>query len=93
MGDKKDVLLGFGIGRGSYTTLKAFDLETVNGLLREMATEAREIVAAGALGQPLQERRTAFMRYKGQGHEIEVTIPKAIYLHHLDFGFPFSASA
>ncbi|MDE0698624.1 MAG: hypothetical protein OXH76_22630 [Boseongicola sp.] len=40
-----------------------------------MANEARAVVRAGAPDGPLTERRVAFMRYHGQGHEIEVAVP------------------
>jgi N-methylhydantoinase A len=40
-----------------------------------MATEARALVEAGAAGAPVRERRAAFMRYVGQGHEIAVELP------------------
>jgi N-methylhydantoinase A len=39
-----------------------------------------EATAIARLGQPtgaLTERRTAFMRYHGQGHEIEFRLPPA----------------
>ena len=39
-----------------------------------MADEARVIVSSGAGGAALEETRTAFMRYAGQGHEIAVPL-------------------
>ncbi len=47
----------------------------INSLLKEMAQDATSIVAAGALGAPLETRRTVEMRYLGQGHEISVPLP------------------
>jgi N-methylhydantoinase A len=47
----------------------------VNALLAEMAAEARAAVARGAFGAPVEERRLAYMRYVGQGHEITVALP------------------
>ncbi len=47
----------------------------INSLLKEMAQDATAIVAAGALGAPLETRRTVEMRYLGQGHEISVPLP------------------
>ena len=41
-----------------------------------MQSEASKVVEAGAQGQKLIITRTAFMRYKGQGHEIEAGIPE-----------------
>ena len=39
-----------------------------------MAEEASAIVRQGAGHVPLEERRSCFMRYLGQGHEIEVPV-------------------
>ncbi len=54
--------------------LSAFDADTVNLLMSEMRVEARSVVESGAFGALLTERRVAFMRYLGQGHEIVVPI-------------------
>ena len=40
-----------------------------------MQAEAHGIVAGAAGGAELEERRTAYMRYIGQGHEITVPLP------------------
>jgi N-methylhydantoinase A len=40
-----------------------------------MHAEAQAIVAAGAPGAAVEERRIAYMRYIGQGHEIVVEVP------------------
>ncbi|WP_298921840.1 hydantoinase/oxoprolinase family protein [uncultured Roseobacter sp.] len=61
--------------RSRYTTLDQFDIVGINALFDAMLVEAETIVAQGAPGQPQTRRRTAFMRYKGQGHEIEVDLP------------------
>ncbi len=47
----------------------------MNALLAEMAAEARAAVARGAFGAAVEERRLAYMRYVGQGHEIAVALP------------------
>ncbi len=44
-------------------------------LLGEMSQEIRAWVEPAAQGEPLVERRIAFMRYVGQGHEIAVELP------------------
>ncbi|MEM8860942.1 MAG: hydantoinase/oxoprolinase family protein, partial [Chloroflexota bacterium] len=67
--------VSYEIVRSGYTTLKNFQFEAVNDLLQTASAEAHAIVEKGALGADLVETRTAFMRYKGQGHEIEVEIP------------------
>jgi N-methylhydantoinase A len=55
--------------------LDQFDPVAANTLLLEMAEEAHGIVAAGAAGQSTSERRAAYMRYVGQGHEIPIPLP------------------
>lgn len=55
--------------------LNALDVERVNALFAELRGEAVEVVAAGAPGVEPQEKRTAYMRYVGQGHEIPVDLP------------------
>ncbi|MEO1456147.1 MAG: hydantoinase/oxoprolinase family protein [Pseudomonadota bacterium] len=61
--------------RSRYTLLGAFDADRVEALLAGMTAEATAVVAAGAPGEPVETRRTAFMRYRGQGHEIEIALP------------------
>ncbi|MDE0521474.1 MAG: hydantoinase/oxoprolinase family protein [Boseongicola sp.] len=67
--------VSFEIVRSRYTTLESLDVSAINGFFRDMANEARTVVRAGAPDGPLTERRVAFMRYHGQGHEIEVAVP------------------
>jgi len=67
--------VAFEVVRSRYTRLAALDVAAVNGLLAEMRAEAHEVVAPGAAGAVLAERRSAFMRYVGQGHEIVVKLP------------------
>ncbi|KAA2212108.1 hydantoinase/oxoprolinase family protein [Teichococcus oryzae] len=52
-----------------------FDGASISALFAEMTEAARALVEPGARGAPLFERRTAFMRYVGQGHEITVELP------------------
>jgi N-methylhydantoinase A len=44
-----------------------------------MRAEAETIVRRGAGDAPLTETRSAFMRYRGQGHEIAVPLPVRPY--------------
>ncbi len=67
--------VSFEIVRSRYTTLESLDIDAINKFFRDMADEARTVVRAGAPNGPLTEHRTAFMRYHGQGHEIEVAVP------------------
>ena len=67
--------VSYEIVRSRYTTLDPFDASGVNRLFGEMEREAVEVVRAGAPGAEIEIARTAFMRYRGQGHEIEVPVP------------------
>ena len=55
--------------------LDNFDFAGASALLAEMAKDARALVEPGARGAPVTERRIAYMRYVGQGHEITVPLP------------------
>jgi len=67
--------IAFEVVRSRYVPLESFDAQAANALFGEMHAEASSIVAEGALGEPLVERRAASMRYMGQGHEIIVELP------------------
>jgi N-methylhydantoinase A/oxoprolinase/acetone carboxylase beta subunit/N-methylhydantoinase B/oxoprolinase/acetone carboxylase alpha subunit len=63
------------IVRSYHALIKAFPFDAINAMLTNLEAEATTIVIAGAAGEPLSIKRIAFMRYAGQGHEIEVSIP------------------
>jgi N-methylhydantoinase A len=44
-------------------------------MLDEMRAEAESVVRLGAPEGTMNERRIAYMRYVGQGHEVEVLLP------------------
>ena len=67
--------VAYEVVRGRLLRLSSFDPDIANLLLAEMRAEAEAIVRRGAPGAPLAERRSAFMRYRGQGHEISVELP------------------
>jgi N-methylhydantoinase A len=67
--------IAYELVRSRHARLDAFDADAVSDLLDEMTTEARVLVEPGAAGAPVRERRAAFMRYVGQGHEIAVELP------------------
>ncbi len=67
--------VAYEIVRGRLIQLGNFDAAAANGLLAEMRAEAEAIVRQGAPTAALTERRSAFMRYRGQGHEIAVELP------------------
>jgi N-methylhydantoinase A len=67
--------VAYEVVRGRLLRLSSFDPHAANRLLAEMRAEAEAIVRRGAPDAPLTERRSAFMRYRGQGHEISVELP------------------
>jgi N-methylhydantoinase A len=67
--------VAYEIVRGRLLRLSGFDATAVNKLLAEMRAEAEAIVRRGAPQAELSERRSALMRYRGQGHEITVELP------------------
>jgi N-methylhydantoinase A len=67
--------VAYEIVRGQLMRLSSLDARAVNRLLAQMRAEAEAIVRRGAGDAALSERRSAFMRYRGQGHEIAVELP------------------
>ncbi len=68
--------ISYELVRTVYEPLDRFDVERTNRICGDMENEARRYVASGtAPGDPLTVRRTAHMRYRGQGHEIAVSVP------------------
>jgi N-methylhydantoinase A len=67
--------IAFEVVRSKYMTLDAFDPQQVNTLIHDMRQEAIKVVRAGAPDAQVVEVCEAFMRYKGQGHEIVVPLP------------------
>jgi N-methylhydantoinase A/oxoprolinase/acetone carboxylase beta subunit len=56
--------------------LASADWELINRLFQEMETEGRRILrTAGVTDAQVDVRRSAEMRYFGQGHEVDVEIP------------------
>jgi len=67
--------VSFELVRSKHMRLDSFEADSASELLSEMSAEATALVAPGARGAPTFERRVAFMRYVGQGHEITVVLP------------------
>jgi N-methylhydantoinase A len=67
--------VSFEIVRSRHATLGTLDLLGLNRFFEELAAEATSIVRLGAPADALIQRRSAFMRYHGQGHEIEIPLP------------------
>jgi N-methylhydantoinase A len=72
--------VAYEVVRSRYARLDAeFDPGLPNALYKEMRAEAEAIVTSAAPGAELVETRTADMRYRGQGHELSVTLPPGPY--------------
>jgi N-methylhydantoinase A len=71
--------IAYEIVRSQLQRLDAFDAAGANALLAAMRQEAEAIVRLGEPDAPLAETRSAFMRYRGQGHEIAVPVPARAY--------------
>lgn len=67
--------VSFEIVRSRYGTLTALDLNGLNGFFDALIEEAQTVVRAGMPRGELVQRRVGFMRYHGQGHEIEIELP------------------
>jgi N-methylhydantoinase A len=67
--------VSFEIVRSRYATLTALDVNGLNAFFDDMIGEAQSVVRAGVPDGPLTQRRVGFMRYHGQGHEIEIPLP------------------
>jgi N-methylhydantoinase A len=67
--------ISFELVKSRHMRLDAFDFATASTMLADMAREAGALVEPGARGAPVTERRLAYMRYVGQGHEITVPLP------------------
>jgi N-methylhydantoinase A len=67
--------ISYEIIRSLYMRGDVFDSAAITRLFAEMEREGRAVVQAGAAGVKLSQKRLAFMRYQGQGHEIEIELP------------------
>ena len=64
------------IVRSRYMRLDTFDAEGANALVEAMQREAVAHARAAAGERPVLVKRSAFMRYAGQGHEITIALPE-----------------
>lgn len=67
--------VSFDVVRSRYSLLESLDLDAINTLFADMIREAEEVVTQGAPQADRIVTRSAFMRYNGQGHEIEIPLP------------------
>ena len=74
--------IAYEIVRSSLQRLEVFDAKAANALFAQMRAEAEPIVRRGVPDAPLTETRSAFMRYRGQGHEIVVPLSNRPYRSH-----------
>ena len=80
--------VSYEVTRSFYQRVASLDIAAANALLDAMRAEALAVVEAGAAGRPLEETRTAFMRYVGQGHEVGVELPVRIHTPRLGLDAP-----
>ncbi len=66
--------ISYEVVRSLHMSLDNLDRTRIDRIFDEMREEALAVVQAGAGDSPLTEVRSAFMRYRGQGHEISVPI-------------------
>ncbi len=66
--------IAYEVIRSRYMTVAEFDVEAVNTVFDSLGAEAHAIARQGAPDAELTEKRSCFMRYLGQGHEIEVAV-------------------
>ncbi|MDH3702066.1 MAG: hydantoinase/oxoprolinase family protein [Alphaproteobacteria bacterium] len=74
--------IAYEVVRTRFMALPRFDAGLLNDLFADMRAEAEAVVRLGAGErevESLTETRTAFMRYRGQGHEIAVALPVRAY--------------
>ena len=71
--------IAYEVVRSRLMQIHALEADVVTALFDEMRQEALTVVRLGAPDEPLAETRAAFMRYRGQGHEIAVELPNRAY--------------
>ena len=69
-----DAPIAYEVARTFLIRLGQLDAVLVEDLFADMREEAEAVVRLGIPSGPLTERRNAYMRYKGQGHEIAVPL-------------------
>ncbi len=67
--------IAYEVVRTRHQRLDMLDAKMLNELFATMRAEAEAVVRPAAPGETLVESRQAFMRYRGQGHEIAVPLP------------------
>ncbi|HYM32739.1 MAG TPA: hydantoinase/oxoprolinase family protein [Candidatus Cybelea sp.] len=86
--------VAYEVVRSRYVRLDtSFDPTQINAFRHEMRAEAEAVIRRGAPAAPLTELWTADMRYRGQGHDVTVTIPArdAVPADRVEFARLFEA--
>lgn len=73
-----DAPIGYEVVRTRLVRIDALDPAGLVALFAEMRAEAEAVVRLGAPDAVLEEVRTGYMRYRGQGHEVAVRLPEAV---------------
>ena len=71
--------ISYEVVRTRLSRLDEVDPHALSAMFEGMHAEAEAVVRLGAPDAPLVETREAFMRYRGQGHEIAVPLPVRDY--------------
>jgi N-methylhydantoinase A len=66
--------LGYEVVRSAFARIASLDIEAINRQFDEMIKEASAVIREADPDAQLQSRRSVFLRYTGQGHEIEVQL-------------------
>ena len=67
--------VGYQVVHSAYQKISQFNAAAANETLAAMQAEALAVVERGAPGVETKEKRIAYMRYLGQGHEVAVDLP------------------
>ena len=67
--------VGYQVVRSAYQKISQFNADAANEILSAMQAEAVAVVERAAPGAATEEKRIAYMRYLGQGHEVAVSLP------------------
>jgi N-methylhydantoinase A len=70
-----DTPIAYEVVRTLVVRLRALDQQRIDRMFAEMREETEAVVRLGAPTGELEETRIAYMRYRGQGHEIAVPFP------------------
>ena len=70
-----DAPVSYELVRTFAATSAVFPFDDINAMLADIENRAVAVVTPGAMGQAVSVQRRAFLRYAGQGQEIEVGVP------------------